>query len=76
MPKIPLTETGMKWGMVTIPVVFALVWLYNAYKLGRLNINWYKNMPAQQRKRRIIAAAVCMAGILLTILFLLILRFF
>lgn len=35
--RFPLSETSMKWAPIYIPLVFGLVWLYNSYKLGRLN---------------------------------------
>lgn len=37
MTRHPLSETGAKWGIPIILVVFGLVWLFNAYKLGRLS---------------------------------------
>lgn len=35
--RFPLSETSMKWAPIYIPLVFGLVWIYNSYKLGRLN---------------------------------------
>ena len=40
--RFPLSETSAKWAPIYIPLVFGLVWLYNAYKLGRLK-QIYKN---------------------------------
>jgi len=39
MPRMPLSETSAMWAIPVTCVVFALVWLFNAYKLGRLKIN-------------------------------------
>ena len=38
MPRMPLSETSAKWALPIAAIVFALIWLFNAYKLGRLNI--------------------------------------
>ena len=37
MPITPHTESGMALALIATPVVFALVWFFNAYKLGRIN---------------------------------------
>jgi len=39
MPRMPLSETSAVWALPVACIVFALVWLYNAYKLGRLHIH-------------------------------------
>lgn len=39
MPRMPLSEAGGKWMLIALPIVFALVWLFNAYRLGRLTYN-------------------------------------
>ena len=39
MPRMPLSETSAKWALPITAVVFALIWLFNAYKLGRLRIH-------------------------------------
>jgi hypothetical protein len=36
MPRFPLSSTSANWGLVIIPIVFGIVFLFNAYKLGRL----------------------------------------
>ena len=39
MPRMPLSETSAKWTLPVAAIVFALIWLFNAYKLGRLRIH-------------------------------------
>ena len=38
MPKGPLRETSAAWAVVVILAVFGLVWVFNAYRLGRLKM--------------------------------------
>ena len=38
MPRMPLSETSARWALPIAILVFALVWLFNAYRLGRLRI--------------------------------------
>ena len=39
MPRMPLSETSAKWAPLVVCLVFAFVWMFNAYKLGKLKIN-------------------------------------
>lgn len=39
MPRMPLSETSAKWALPCVCLVFAVVWLFNAYKMGRLRLN-------------------------------------
>ena len=39
MPRMPLSETSAKWALPCACLVFAAVWLFNAYKMGRLRLN-------------------------------------
>ena len=36
----PLSEAGYNAAWFALPIVFLLVFLYNSYKLGRLNKKW------------------------------------
>ena len=47
MPRMPMSETAEKWALPVALVVFGLVWVFNAYKLGRL-----KMTARQARKPR------------------------
>ena len=38
MPRMPLSETSAKWMLPVAVIIFALIGLFNAYKLGRLRI--------------------------------------
>lgn len=61
-------EMDINVAYIVAIVVFGLVFLFNSYKLGRLNLNWYWNMSERNRgrfKRIILVAAV---GILLILL--------
>lgn len=35
--KYPPTQTTLEWGPVVIPFALLLIWLFNLYKLGKLN---------------------------------------
>ena len=39
MPRGPLSETSARWAVPVILVVFGLVWVFNAYKLGQLKLS-------------------------------------
>lgn len=61
-------EMDINVAYIVAIVVLGLVFLFNSYKLGRLNLNWYWNMSERNRgrfKRIILVAAV---GILLILL--------
>lgn len=40
MMRPPLSEAGYNAAWIALPIVFLLVFLFNAYKLGRLNKKW------------------------------------
>ena len=63
--RFPLSETSAKWAPIYIPLVFGLVWLFNSYKLGRLNMKWFTSMSEHQRKLFLRVILVSIVGILL-----------
>lgn len=49
-------------------VVFALVFLFNSYRLGRWKLDWYWNMNERDRRRFRRVVLVAVVGALLALL--------
>ena len=36
MPRLPYSDLALNLSLIVIPLVFLFVWLFNAYRLGKL----------------------------------------
>jgi len=63
------TEAGMNALLIGIIVVGIFVWIFNSYKLGKLNLQWYERMNEKQKKafRSIIAISLAAIALILLI---------
>jgi len=62
------TEAGLKRGMIIVPIVFLLVWLFNCYKLGKLDFLWSKDMTGSQKSNFYKVIFVTTVGVILVLL--------
>ena len=65
MPRPPLSEAGYNAALVALPFVCLFVFLFNAYKLGKLNMKWYRDMSMEARYRFKRVVIVFIVGIFL-----------
>jgi len=67
MPRPPLSEAGYNAALFALPFVCLFVFLFNLYKLGKLNIKWYQNMNPQQRASFKKVVIICIIGSILVL---------
>jgi len=61
-------EMDINVAYIVAIVVFGLVFLFNSYKLGRLNLNWYWNMSERNRGRLKKVILIAVVGAILVLL--------
>lgn len=65
---MPLSETSARWTLPVSLMVFGLIFIFNAYRMGQINMDWYQKMTDDQRKRFRMVIIVSVIGILLILL--------
>ena len=59
MPLLPKSDAGLLAGVLAIPVVCVLVWLFNAHRLGRFKTTGGGSVETGKKRGRRRTLAVC-----------------